>query len=149
MSIEKLLEREEGFRETVYHCSEGYPTIGIGTVIGARYAPLEHFTLKVSKEIAYALLREELEHINKALNKNPVYCCLNPDRKVILQSMAYQLGVNGLMNFKKMWKALSVEDYVQASREAMDSKWAKQTPARAQRHAKVLRSGKLKSAYTY
>jgi lysozyme len=149
MSIEKLLEREEGFRESVYYCSEGYPTIGIGTVIGPRYTPLKYYTLQVSKEVAYAMLQQELESISKALDKNPVYCAMNSDRKCILQSMAYQLGVSGLMKFKKMWKALAIEDYDLASVEATNSKWANQTPIRAQRHAKVLRSGKLKSAYTF
>jgi len=149
MSIEKLLEREEGFRESVYYCSEGYPTIGIGTVIGPRYTPLKYYTLQVSKEVAYAMLQQELESISKALDKNPVYCAMNSDRKCILQSMAYQLGVSGLMKFKKMWKALAIEDYDLASVEAINSKWANQTPIRAQRHAKVLRSGKLKSAYTF
>ena len=34
--IYQVLGYEEGMRETVYRCSEGYPTIGKGTVIGPK-----------------------------------------------------------------------------------------------------------------
>ena len=55
--------------------------------------------------------------------------------------MSYQLGVNGLLEFKRMIAAIVNENYEQAAREAMNSKWQKQTPARVKRHANVLMTG--------
>ncbi len=56
--------------------------------------------------------------------------------------MAFQLGVNGVANFKKMIAALIARDYAAAAREMLDSNWAKvQTPARAQRMAEMMRTG--------
>ncbi len=56
---------------------------------------------------------------------------LNNSRKVVLISMAYQMGLNGLNKFKNMLLALHNEDYNLASLEMLDSLWFKQTPQRA------------------
>ncbi len=36
MNLLDVLQFEEGFRAKAYHCSEGYPTIGIGTKLGPK-----------------------------------------------------------------------------------------------------------------
>ena len=53
----------------------------------------------------------------------------------LLDHMAYQMGVSGVMNFKKMLSALVSGNYQLASQEALDSMWATQTPERAMRIA--------------
>ena len=45
--------------------------------------------------------------------------------------MVFQLGRTGVKKFRNMWKALSEHNYIGASFEMLDSKWAKQTPNRA------------------
>ena len=50
--------------------------------------------------------------------------------------MIFQLGKTGVSKFKNMWKALSELNYVGASFEMLDSRWAKQTPNRAQEMAR-------------
>jgi lysozyme len=57
--------------------------------------------------------------------------------------MAYQMGVEGVQGFSKMIAALQVGDYPRAADEALDSLWAKQTPARARDVAQRLESGGL------
>ena len=52
--------------------------------------------------------------------------------------MAYQLGVNGVGNFSKMLNALESGDRETAAIEALDSKWATQTPERAERVANMI-----------
>ncbi len=39
-----------------------------------------------------------------------------------------------------MWTALENGQYDLAATEMLDSRWARQTPARAERHAEVMRS---------
>ena len=47
--------------------------------------------------------------------------------------MAYQMGVNGVMGFRKMLGAIVNGNYRLAAQEGMDSRWANQTPNRAKR----------------
>ena len=54
----------------------------------------------------------------------------------ILIEMVFQLGKNGVSKFKNMWKALAEKNYIGASYEMLDSRWAKQTPNRAKAMAK-------------
>ena len=50
----------------------------------------------------------------------------------IIIEMIVQLGKTGVSKFKNMWKHLSALEYSDAASEMLDSRWAKQTPNRAQ-----------------
>lgn len=147
MNILELLEYEEGYREKPYYCSEKYPTVGIGTKIGPKGADLSLYQFTVNKHAAYSLLNQEVDKIKLKLSNLEWYCDLDNDRKIIIESMCYQIGVSGVLKFKKMIAALSGGYGGIASNEALDSRWAKQTPARAERHAKVLSGMCLSSVY--
>ena len=70
----------------------------------------------------------------------PWWTNLPPEKMAALINMAYQNGMGGLLNFKRMLLALAGQHWDTAAAEALDSKWAKQTPARAQRIAARLRA---------
>ncbi|AFC22744.1 putative lysozyme [Vibrio phage vB_VchM-138] len=142
-----VLKLEEGYREKVYRCSEGYPTIGIGTKIGPKDAPLSNYTFKVSQRVAKVMLDDEVVDIIGRLNGTPWYHSLDESRQLIIQSMCYQMGVDGVLKFRKMIDALSRGHWDEAASQALDSLWARQTPKRANRHAEVLRSGDLNAVY--
>ncbi len=59
------------------------------------------------------------------------------DAKILIIEMVFQLGGNGVSKFPKMWQALQQDppDYAEASVQMLDSRWAKQTPNRAQEMA--------------
>lgn len=139
--IREDLERDEGWREFVYDDAtgkpivkgsvvEGYPTIGIGFCVSAdRGAPLP-------RVIADRWLDHLLVEIGKGLDARIPWWRYQPDDvQRALVSMAYQLGVSGLLNFRKMLAALESGDRLQAAAEALDSRWARQTPSRANRVA--------------
>ena len=147
MNLYQVLKFEEGYREKVYHCSEGYPTIGIGTKLGPKNAPLSNYTLTVSEPVANELLIQETYSALVRLKQEPWFNCLDHDRQIIIQSMCYQIGYMGVMKFKNMIAALIIGDYDGAAIQALDSRWAKQTPKRAHRHADVLRHGSLDDVY--
>jgi lysozyme len=142
-----LLKFEEGYRERVYYCSEHYPTIGIGTKLGSKNAPLEHYTFTVSEKVAKAMLDDEVSSIVKLLVGYRWYTQLDENRQTIIKSMAYQMGVSGLLKFRNMIAALEAQDWQRAHDQALDSRWARQTPKRANRHADVLLTGDLESVY--
>ena len=65
---------------------------------------------------------------------------LKKEANEIILEMVFQLGKTGVSKFKKMWSALKNNDYKKASEEMLDSKWAKQTPERAESLADLMKS---------
>jgi lysozyme len=55
--------------------------------------------------------------------------------------MAYNIGLNGLLEFKEFLVSMCVRDYVQAGENIMDSKYANDVPNRAARNVKILTEG--------
>lgn len=145
MNITKLLQYEEGFREKPYLCSEGYPTVGTGIRIGPKGAALSNYQFTVPREVDAVWLQYKLnecmrdmlrnERISKAIN------VLDEARTAVLVSMAYQMGVAGLAQFKNTLYLVETKQFEEAAKAMLDSKWARQTPNRAKRHAEQMRSG--------
>lgn len=135
-----ILRQEEGFRERVYYCSEGYPTIGIGKRLGPKWAPLSNYQFTVSRALAEFWLREDVEKIQTRLYELLPYCHeLSDTRMAVLISMAYQMGIDGLFGFANTLAAFECGDYAEAAKEMRDSKWfRKDTPERAERHARAV-----------
>ena len=139
------IEYEEGFRSQPYYCSQRYPTVGYGFRIAAQHAPLPDFYLP--RKAADVWLIEMLTGTEAEMRKRqPINDALttiggNEPRRAVLISMAHQLGVVGLLAFTKTLDLIRRGDYSAAAREMLNSRWAKQTPERAARHAQQLRSG--------
>lgn len=127
MLIEDI-KQEEGFKGIVYKCTEGFDTIGYGT------------RLPLSEKEAEMILEYRLNILKGNLSSS--LHMLDIDKKAwdILYNMVYQMGVKGVLNFKNMIKALEAKDYKRAGDEMLDSKWAKQTPARANRLSKAMKA---------
>lgn len=142
-----IITQEEGYRENAYQCSEGYPTIGIGKRIGPKGADLSLYEFTVSKQLASVWLKEEILKVELALSKLDWFAMVTGDRRDVILSMAYQLGVTGLLKFKNMIRAIERNSWEEAYKQALDSRWAKQTPKRANRHAKVLLTGNTEGVY--
>ena len=122
MKIIEQIKEDEGFVGSVYNDSLGVPTIGYGT------------KLPLSKDEAELLLQHRFDKMRDELVLKVEYFSELPAGvKSVLLNMAYNLGVNGLSKFKKMWKALEVRNYKEAAKEMVDSKWYRQVGSRATR----------------
>lgn len=121
MSLIEDIKQEEGFSGTVYKCTEGFDTVGYGT------------KLPLTKEESELILNHRLNKTKAQLTSYLYDLDIKPEAWDILFNLAYQLGVNGVLKFKKMIEALRVKDYKEASIQMLDSLWAKQTPNRAKR----------------
>ena len=143
--IISLLNVEEGYSETPYYCSAGYPTIGIGQRIGPKGAPLKLYEFTVSKSLAAVWLaekvKETLADMDKYENIRAAMAVCNEPRQAILISMAYQMGAEGLSGFKNTLKAIASQNWHAAQSGMLASKWQRDTPNRAQRHAIQMLSG--------
>lgn len=144
-SITSLLQYEEGFREKPYLCSEGYPTVGTGIRIGPKGADLKNYEFTVPREVDAVWLQSILNRTMKSMLMNERIAkamnVLDAARTAVLVSMAYQMGVAGLAQFKNTLYLVETKQFEEAAKAMLDSKWAKQTPNRARRHAEQMRSG--------
>jgi len=66
---------------------------------------------------------------------------LNPTRTGVLVEMVFQMGVAGVAEFKNFLAAIRSRDWDTAANEMLDSKWAKQTPERANALSEIFRHG--------
>ena len=149
--IISLLNVEEGYSETPYYCSAGYPTIGIGQRIGPKGAPLKLYEFTVSKALASVWLAEKVKETLADMDNYPniraaMEACNEP-RKAILISMAYQMGADGLSKFTNTLKSVATQNWHAAQAGMLASKWAKQTPNRANRHAIQMLRGEWHPEY--
>lgn len=142
-----ILKKEEGFRATAYYCSEGYPTIGYGRVIGAKGSALPSGTVN-EKDEAEFVLSSIRQHISSlSVHASDAWEQCNTARRAILVSMVYQLGLSGLLKFKMALSSMSDGLFDSASLHMLDSKWATQTPNRAARHAEQMQLGHVIDYY--
>jgi len=143
LELIEQLKSDEGLRLNAYRCTAGKLTIGYGHNLEVRpYFKGELIPMTIDIDLANQLLENDIEKTEKALEtayKN--YHHLSPARQDALINMGFQIGVRGLMGFKRMLIALDVGNFDKAYAEAMDSDWAKQTPARANRVARQLMYG--------
>ena len=143
MNVTDLIAREEGFSASPYLCSEGYPTVGYGQRIGPQGVDVSLYEFEIPEPVARQWLQENIRQIENSLSRYSWYQQCNADRAAVLVSMAYQIGLSGLLRFRKMIAAIEDNDWPEAERQALDSRWARQTPRRAAHHAEVLRTGVL------
>ena len=119
---------EEGFRSEIYKDHLGNDTIGHGLTWISEYES------KMVVSHRFPAL------VNEIFEKHPILAERNIKLAMIVTHMAYQLGVTGVGEFRRMWAAIEDEDYEEAASEMLDSKWHDQTPARAERLAARMRA---------
>jgi len=130
--IMNQLKQDEGFSEYPYKCTMNKLSIGYGTNIEDG----------ISEEEGELLLKYRLnKKIGHLLQEKPIVFRLPQEKQEVLFNMSYQLGVNGVLKFKRMWASL--EDgfnYNKAADEMLDSKWYEQTPSRAKKLSEIMRA---------
>lgn len=135
-SIVDQLRRDEGERLHVYADHLGYLTIGVGRLLDVRKGGgITH------EESAYLLANDIRKKTAEVIQALPWAEHLDPVRFAVLQNMAFQLGLAGLLGFKNTLKHIQDGNYEQAAENMRLSKWASQTPARCNRLAKQLITG--------
>jgi len=130
--IDSLI-KHEGYRNTVYQCAAGYPTIGIG----------HNLETPISDTAIMQILLDDIDTCVAELDRTrPNWRQHNEIRQNVLVEMVFNLGMPRLNKFTKMWAALDAKDYPKAAAEALNSQWAKQVGQRAGTLAAKLATGK-------
>jgi len=122
LSIVEELKSHEGYSKYIRN-DRGNPSIGYGI----------NLTYGISKAEAELLLIHRVEIITTKLTTYSWYNHLSPNRKEVIVNMAYNLGINGMLEFKGMIWALTNSYWHGAANAMKDSMWYSQTGNRAKR----------------
>lgn len=131
--LKEIIKRHEGFVSRAYQCPAGKWTIGYGRNIE---------DVGITEQEADMLLDNDLLRIFNDASKNwDWFDSLDRKRRYAVACMIYQMGFNGFSKFKKTIAHIAAGEFAIAADEAMNSAWAKQTPARAREVTDMLRNG--------
>ena len=142
MNMERLLQSvkdHEGYRNKVYLDTLNKRTIGVGHLcVEDFWEDDKEYEEKFLMDILEADLQNAIKGAEELIQEHQ---CTDIDdlAKELIIEMVFQLGKTGVSKFRNMWKALSELNYVGASFEMLDSRWAKQTPNRANGMANLMK----------
>lgn len=135
--LTRQLRADEGVKAQAYQDHLGFWTIGVGRLVDSRKPGSG---LRPS-EMDFMLQNDIDDRIEALTRRLPWFQNLDDARKGVLLNMSFQLGVDGLMGFKNTLAMIESGDYMGAARNMLQSKWASQTPKRAERMAEQMRTG--------
>lgn len=129
------LKADEGWVPHAYPDHLGFWTIGYGFLIDERRNG------RLPGPVAEFWLRWEIDRIQDELARRlPWFAAAPEPARRALTNMAYQLGTNGLLNFRRTLAHCADGGWEAAADEALRSRWAEQTPNRAKRVTDLIRS---------
>jgi lysozyme len=120
--IRDLLIRHEGLRLKAYRCSAGKLTIGCGRNLDDN---------GITEAEALHLLDNDIARVTKEAEQFPFFETLSEERRAVIISMIFNLGLTRFKGFQKMIVALHMQDFKAARDHMLASRWAIQVGQRA------------------
>ena len=128
-----LVKRHEGLRLHPYRDSVGKLTIGVGRNLD---------DVGISRDEAMTLLTNDIDAATNSLEQTfPWTLAIDEVRMAVLINMTFNMGVGRLAGFKNFLAACQQGDWTTARAQMLDSVWAEQVGARAQRLALQIETG--------
>jgi GH24 family phage-related lysozyme (muramidase) len=138
------ISEDEGKILHCYMCSEGHKTVGIGHKV-LQNDPESNLPVhgaydnvpedqSIDEDRCYELFQEDVQTAIagcQVIYEN--WDDLPVEAQHVLTNMCFQLGQGGLSRFKNMNSAITEQLWNRVAEEMLDSRWARQTPARAER----------------
>ena len=153
--MEKLIAHE-GLRLQVYKDSLGIATIGIGRNLEDRGITPEELewmdipnmaivhTMGITEADAMYLAQNDVQIVEEELlRSHPCVENLDAVRQLVLVDMAFNMGVPRLGKFKKMWAAIHENNFEEAAKEMLDSRWANQVKSRSTKLPHAMHTGEI------
>ncbi len=140
-----LIEEDEGYRQFAYDDATGKEvkapigklTFGYGWNIQ---------DVGIEKDFALLRLRYTIDKtIDKIKHLFPSFILLDEVRQAVLINVAFNTGLKGLLNFKKMLNFVSQKRYADAGIELLDSSAARKLVNRYSRLSRMMITGKWQS----
>ena len=138
--IEKMLIFDEGLRLKPYIDTVGKITIGVGRNLD---------DVGISKDEALYMLNNDIKRAKEDVKKvfGELFDELDSVRQAVLIDMMFNLGLPRFLTFKKFIQAVKEKDFIKASQEMLDSKWANQVKDRAKRLSFMMKTGQIHNQY--
>lgn len=134
-TLTKMLIQDEGLKLKPYRCTANALTIGVGHNLDA---------LGITEDEALYILQNDINRVTVACEQAfDFWPFLDDSRKIVLLNMCFNLGLGGLLQFKRTLTAISDGRYEDAAAFMLDSKWAQQVGQRAVRLSKIMATGNL------
>ncbi len=135
MNLRDLLIKHEGLRLKPYKDSVGILTVGVG----------RNLERPISHDLAMFMLDEDIESSYKDVEQFGWFSSLDSVRQDVIINMVFNLGITRFKGFKNTIQAISDGDYLKASQEMLDSKWANQVGHRAVELSMMMESGEYQN----
>ena len=130
--LKERIKQHEGYREEVYIDTLGFKTGGYGhKILPGEYIPKD----KAGWE---AVFDEDFDQAYEGATNLVGHMELHDTAYEVVVEMCYQMGEMGVSKFKKMLQCLEIKDHLGASQEMLSSRWAQQTPERAESLSDIL-----------
>lgn len=127
-----MLTRHEGRRQIAYKDSVGIWTVGVG----------HNLQTPISDDAIDVILADDLRNVEAALDSYlPWWRSEGWPRQLALVDLCFNLGINGLLQFRNTLAAWEKHDYEGAARGLMDSKWYGQVGKRGPAVVQMVRGG--------
>jgi len=146
----EFLEDEEGRKRIPYLDTTGHLTVGVGHNLDDTRSIPEGVVNEVLRTATWTdkAVQMLFEHDMATAYKHATiimgddkFKTLSDNRKCVIISMAFNLGYTGISKFTKFLGAMGRGDYVTAAAELLDSKAARQLPARYGRMSQMVLNG--------
>jgi lysozyme len=134
--IKEQIRHHEGYRNKIYKDHLGNRTIGYGHLC------LDHEKWNDNKVYSDKVLNQTFEY-DFSISLNDARRIveeenIHPDAFSCVVNLCFNMGGPRVSKFHKMIAALDKKDYATASKEMLDSKWARQVPNRARELSEVM-----------
>lgn len=138
MDVEKfkpMIKKHEGLRLKPYHCTAGKLTIGYGRNLDDR---------GITEEEADRLLHNDILLCALQLDRDLPWWKHHPENvQMVLMDMCFNLGIEGLLEFKRTLGYIRDQKYSAAAVEMLKSKWAAQVGTRAKELSVMIQEAKV------
>ena len=133
METSEYIKLNEGLRLFPYKCSTDKLTIGYGRNLDDN---------GISKEEADFMFENDIEDAQASLyeifTESIFKHHLSRNRQAVLTDMMFNLGKTRFSKFKQMIQAIKNNNFDEAARQILDSRYAVQVPNRANRNASMM-----------
>lgn len=133
--LAEQLKKHEGLKLKPYTDTVGKLTLGVGRNL---------IDKGITEQEALFMLNNDVDYFYSKLCQRINWMkTLDDARQNVLVNMAFNLGIAGLMSFKKMLLACEHGNFKIAATEMLNSKWAKQVGNRAVELSEQMRTGEF------
>jgi GH24 family phage-related lysozyme (muramidase) len=148
------LRQSEGFRSRPYLDTEGFWTIGFGSLLPRNITRQELNAMRWTREHAETVLDKDIANAIHEAGAFPWWMTMDSVRQAAVVELLFNLGRSKFKKFQKMIEALQNRAYQKAARELLwnthadgtrtPTRWREQVgPTRSRRLAKMLETGRV------